>query len=92
LPTNQEGFRQDAAQRISTKDNQLTLPKFLTVEEVAELLRVSPRSVYDWVSQEVIPFHKAGRRTIFLLDEILEWTSNHSKEPTKSWPQNMMVV
>lgn len=55
-------------------DNQLTSPKFLTVEEVAELLRVSPRSVYDWVSQSVIPFHKAGRRTIFLLDEILEWS------------------
>lgn len=57
-------------------DNQLTLPKFLTVEEVAELLRVSPRSVYDWVSQDTIPHRKAGRRTIFLLNEILQWTSN----------------
>jgi excisionase family DNA binding protein len=55
--------------------NEVTLPQFLTVEEVAELLRVSPRSVYDWVSQGAIPFHKAGRRTIFLLDEILEWTA-----------------
>lgn len=54
---------------------QLSRPQFLTVEEVAELLRVSPRSVYDWVSQRQIPFRKAGRRTIFLLDEILEWTS-----------------
>ena len=61
-------------------DNQLALPQFLTVEEVAELLRVSPRSVYDWVSQGVIPFHKAGRRTIFLLGEILEWTSKDSTE------------
>jgi excisionase family DNA binding protein len=55
--------------------NQVALPQFLTVEEVAELLRVSPRSVYDWVSQGIIPHHKAGRRTIFLLDEILEWTA-----------------
>jgi excisionase family DNA binding protein len=54
---------------------QLSRPQFLTVEEVAELLRVSPRSVYNWVSQRQIPFRKAGRRTIFLLDEILEWTS-----------------
>jgi excisionase family DNA binding protein len=60
--------------------SQTALPKFLTVEEVAELLRVSPRSVYDWVSQEIIPFHKAGRRTIFLLDEILEWTERRSGE------------
>lgn len=62
-------------------DNQLTLPKFLTVEEVAEFLRVFPRSVYDWVSQGEVLFHKAGRRTIFLLDEILEWT--RSEDPAK---------
>jgi excisionase family DNA binding protein len=59
-------------------DNQLTLPQFLTVEEVAGLLRVSPRSVYDWVSQDNIPHRKAGRRTIFLMDEILDWTSKRS--------------
>ena len=59
----------------------------LTVEEVAELLRVSPRSIYDWVSQGVIPFHKAGRRTIFLLDEILEWTNrDDDQEPQSSRP------
>jgi excisionase family DNA binding protein len=56
-------------------DSKGALPRFLTVAEVAGLLRVSPRSVYDWVSQGIIPFHKAGRRTIFLLDEILEWTA-----------------
>lgn len=55
------------------------LPQFLTVEEVAELLRVSPRSVYDWVYRGLIPFHKAGRRTIFLLDEVLEWTEKKNE-------------
>lgn len=59
---------------------QLSRPQFLTVEEVAELLRVSPRSIYDWVSQRQIPFHKAGRRTIFLLDEILAWTSERRQD------------
>jgi excisionase family DNA binding protein len=55
--------------------SEFSRPQFLTVEEVAQLLRVSPRSVYDWVSQGQIPFRKAGRRTIFLLDEILKWTA-----------------
>jgi hypothetical protein len=27
------------------------------------------------VSQNRIPFRKAGRRTVFLLDEILDWTA-----------------
>lgn len=50
-------------------------PQFLTVEEVAELLRIKVRTVYEMVSQNRIPFRKAGRRTVFLLDEILEWTA-----------------
>ncbi|HEX8145037.1 MAG TPA: helix-turn-helix domain-containing protein [Pyrinomonadaceae bacterium] len=50
------------------------LPKFLEVREVAILLRISKRTVYDWVSQGRIPYRKAGDRTIFLLDEIIEWT------------------
>lgn len=50
------------------------LPKFLTVPEVAALLRLSERTVYDLVSQRRIPFRKAGDRTIFDRDEVLEWT------------------
>lgn len=50
------------------------LPKFLTVAEVAILLRLSKRTVYDLVSQRRIPFRKAGDRTLFDRDEILEWT------------------
>lgn len=49
-------------------------PQFLTVKEVAELLRLKPRTVYEMVSERRIPFRKAGDRTIFLLDEILKWT------------------
>lgn len=50
-------------------------PKFLTVEEVAEMLRIKVRTVYEMVSQNRIPYRKAGRRTVFLLTEILEWTA-----------------
>ena len=50
------------------------LPKFLTVPEVAALLRLSERTVYDMVSQRRIPFRKAGDRALFDRDEILAWT------------------
>ena len=50
------------------------LPKFLTVPEVAALLRLSERTIYDLVSQRRIPFRKAGDRTLFDRDEILAWT------------------
>jgi putative molybdopterin biosynthesis protein len=51
-----------------------SLPKFLTVPEVAALLRLSERTIYDMVSQRRIPFRKAGDRTLFDRDEILAWT------------------
>jgi excisionase family DNA binding protein len=57
-------------------ENQLPdpLPQFLEVKEVSILLRISKRTVYDWVSQRNIPFRKAGDRTLFNRDEILDWT------------------
>ena len=49
-------------------------PKFLTVHEAAELLRLAPKSLYSLVSQRRIPFRKAGRRLLFLESELVEWT------------------
>ena len=59
--------------------NDKVSPTFLDVREVAELLRIKTRTVYEMVSQGRIPYRKAGDRTIFLLDEILEWTRPNEK-------------
>lgn len=59
--------------------NETTRPLFLDVKEVAELLRIKRRTVYEMVSQGRIPYRKAGDRTIFLLEEILEWTRPNDK-------------
>ena len=66
---------------MSTKRDSINQarPKFLNVKELAELLRIKTRTVYEMVSQGRIPYRKAGDRTIFLLDEILEWTRPNAK-------------
>ena len=65
------------------KDAGLNRPRFLDVKELAEMLRLKTRTIYDMVSEGRIPYRKAGDRTIFLLDEILEWTKpNHERERT----------
>jgi len=56
------------------KDASLSRPRFLDVKELAEMLRLKTRTIYDMVSEGRIPYRKAGDRTIFLLDEILDWT------------------
>ena len=52
--------------------------KFLSVDEAAAFLRVSPRTVYGWVSQRALPHRKAGRRVLFLESELVEWTKPNS--------------
>ena len=54
-------------------------PRFLDVKELSELLRIKTRTIYEMVSQGRIPYRKVGERTIFLLDEILEWTRPDAK-------------
>ena len=50
--------------------------QFLKVPEVAELLGVKPRTIYEMVATERIPYRKPPGSSIlrFDLDEILAWT------------------
>jgi excisionase family DNA binding protein len=48
------------------------LPRILTVEELALLLRVDPQAIYDLKSQGRIPFLKVGGRLRFDRDEIFK--------------------
>jgi putative molybdopterin biosynthesis protein len=63
---------------MSTTQAQTNTPQFLTVEEVAEMLRLKPRTIYNMVSQRRIPFRKAGRQLLFDVGEIEEWTRSNA--------------
>ena len=43
------------------------------VEEVAELLKVKPRTIYAWVSDRRIPFERKGGLLRFRLDAVIAW-------------------
>jgi excisionase family DNA binding protein len=50
--------------------------QLLKVPEVAQLLNVKPRTIYEMVAQDRIPYRKPPGSNIlrFDLEEILEWT------------------
>ncbi len=51
-------------------------PKLLKVPEVAQLLNVKPRTIYEMVAQHRIPYRKPPGTNIlrFDLEEIMAWT------------------
>ena len=56
----------------------MEVPIYLTLKEVAALLKVKPRTIYAWVSDNRIPFERKGSLLRFRLDAVLAWN-----EPTR---------
>jgi len=48
----------------------------MTIGEVAELLRVTERTVYEWANEGKIPARKVGTSWRFVEEEINEWLEN----------------
>jgi excisionase family DNA binding protein len=54
------------------------VPQYLTVSEVAAMLRLTPKGIYKMVNEKRIPFRKAGAQLLFNPKEIDEWTKRGS--------------
>jgi excisionase family DNA binding protein len=50
------------------------VPQYLTVDEVAAMLRRRPSTIYQLVHKKKIPFRKCGRQLLFEAREIDQWT------------------
>lgn len=64
------------------------LPKKLDVTQVAALLGMTKKGVYQWIHQGVIPAYKIGATWIVLRDELRDTIasgSNHSLPSASSW-------
>lgn len=55
-------------------------PQYLTINEVAALLRCKPRTIYQMVSERRIPFRKAGKLLLFDSGEIDRWTKESARK------------
>lgn len=57
--------------------------RLVGVQELAEMLGIPKGTIYNWKSQQRIPFVKLGGRTMFDLDRIDKWLAEQSFEPIK---------
>lgn len=58
--------------------------ELLTVDEVAEFLRVKPSTVYEWAKQGKIPASKVGRLWRFRREDVEAWVRSGGVQPARS--------
>lgn len=58
-------------------------PQILTVKEVADFLRVSERTVYDWATSGMIPCGKLGTTWRFKRSEVEKWVNEQLSTSSK---------
>ena len=54
--------------------------KILTLEEVAEYLRLKPQTIYTWAQEKKIPAVKLGKEWRFRKSIIDNWFNQHFDE------------
>ena len=47
--------------------------EIMTHSEAARFLKVSPRTLYEWVENRMVPFSRAGRLLRYKRSQLLEW-------------------
>lgn len=60
--------------------------KLMTVEEVAEYLRVKVPTVYEWAKEGKIPAAKVGRLWRFERDDIDAWVQEQKSQGERRGP------
>lgn len=60
------------------------MSEFYTTREIAALLRVRERKIYDLVSREAIPFRKMTGKLLFPKDEVASWLRGRDPRETTS--------
>ena len=56
--------------------------KFLTIEDVAEMLQVTRTTIYN-LKKKGLPFIKLGKNIRFNQDEVVDWVMNNARESSK---------
>ena len=61
------------------------MEKLLLIDEVAEILGVSPKTIRAWVARRYIPFRKVGRLIRFCPKSLAAWSKRQEIEDNRIW-------
>lgn len=55
------------------------------ITKLSQYLGISKNTIYSWVNQGKIPYHKVGSLLRFDINEIDAWLKEHKKEVNPKW-------
>jgi excisionase family DNA binding protein len=55
--------------------------RLLTAKELADILAISPKTLYNYVTRGMIPYFKIESNVRFRAREVAEWLRQHSGQP-----------
>jgi len=58
--------------------------ELLTIDEVAEILAVSPVTIYRYKKEAGLPYIKIGKILRFDKEDLWDWIQQHKIKPSKS--------
>jgi len=59
--------------------------RIMTLEEVAEYLRVKPQTIYTWAQEKKIPAAKLGKEWRFRKSIVDKWFNEQMDEKFRRW-------
>src|SRR6267378_1065160 len=74
-PISAVGQAEDVFERLARCD------RLLTAKELADILAISPKTLYNYVTRGMIPYFKIESNVRFRAREVAEWLRQHSGRP-----------
>jgi len=75
------GQADDVFERLARCD------RLLTAKELANILAISPKTLYNYVTRGMIPYFKIESNVRFRAREVAEWLRQHSGRPAVLWTE-----
>jgi excisionase family DNA binding protein len=75
------GQADDVFERLARCD------RLLTAKELADILAISPKTLYNYVTRGMIPYFKIESNVRFRAREVAEWLRQHSGRPAVLWTE-----
>ncbi len=54
--------------------------EFLTIQEASAYTKIPLTTIYDYTSGKKIPFHKKGKKLLFVKQELSQWLKTNQKQ------------